>query len=117
MKEEIRNIISDTMKEKATDILTAATTNADKIVEDKLREQTNNLRDDFDDQISTKTKSEHAFKSNVNKSNFDFTKQIDDIWRKTERAIDDKDMVKYFCGFLFVSHPCNTIILLRISSL
>ena len=93
-KEEIKTLISDTLKDKAIDILRAATENADKIVEERLKKGTATLRDDLDEQLASKTQGEHSFKNNINESNFDFCKKIDDIWRKTERAVEEKDKTK-----------------------
>ena len=51
------------------------------------------LKDTIDDEVagcSTNT----IFKNNINKSNFTFCKQIRDIWKKTDRAIEEGQITK-----------------------
>lgn len=94
-KNKIKEIITtSTFQDKAVGILQAATLNAGKLFDQKIRETTNDIRDDFDQQIMQKTRTEHYFKNNINQSNYDFCKQAEDIVTKVERAVDAKHTEK-----------------------
>lgn len=93
-KVEIKNLITQSLQEQSTNILHAATVNASKIVDSKLKLNNAELQNALEDQITQGAKSEHSFDNNINESNHNFCKQLEDIWRKAERAVDDGDKVK-----------------------
>ena len=89
-KTELKEFIKETIKEQSTEVLRAAAINTQTIIEARLTDNTNKLRDDLDEQIAESSKAAHKFTNNINHSNFDFCQQIKDIWGKTERAVEEK---------------------------
>ena len=50
------------------------------------------LREDFDTQLTAKN--DHSFRNNINESNYEFCKEMSEVWRKAERAVDEKETEK-----------------------
>ena len=89
-KNEFKEFIKGTIREQSAEVLRAAAINTNTIVDTRLQDSTIKLRDELDEQIAGSSTTEHKFVNKINYSNFDFCKQIDDIWAKTERSIEEK---------------------------
>ena len=90
-KNDFKEFIKETMKEQSVAILKTAQHNSNLLIEKKLSDNTKKIQDDIDLQMEHQSSREHSFRNNINSSNFDFCKQIDDIWRKADRAREDRD--------------------------
>ena len=75
-REEIKAFYYLHAQGKADDIWKAATENADKIVQERLWKRTSTLRDDFDEQLATKTQSQHSFRDNINSRTLIFVSRL-----------------------------------------
>ena len=93
-KTEMKRLVVATMREQQTSMLQSAATNAEKIAEQKIVKTSSELKDVIDNEVAGSSRGEIAFKNNINKSNFDFCRQVDDMWKKTERAIAEKNEAK-----------------------
>ena len=92
-KTEIKELVKTVLQEQQRDLLRSAASNALSIVEKQIGKTSSELRDAIDDEVAG-CSTDFTFKNNINRSNFNFTKQVNDIWKKTERAIGDGETNK-----------------------
>lgn len=78
--EAIVDLVRSTMREQQQLILKQSVSNFDSTVEKKIRDNNSKLRDTIDDEVAGSSRYEDTpFRNNINKNNFNFCQQIDDI--------------------------------------
>ena len=92
-KEELISFMKETMMEMQQPLLQAAAENTQRIVDVSIKKGKSELKEEMDGEIAECSKHE-KLKNNINESNIDFCRQIKDIWKKAERAVEDKQMEK-----------------------
>ena len=92
-KTEMKAFMRNTMMELQQPLLQAAADNAKQIVETSLKQCNTKLKDEIDEEIAECSNND-KLKNNINQSNLDFCRQIKDIWKKAERAVNEKDTQK-----------------------
>ena len=90
-KAEMKALINDSMKLHTNNIIQVTAANTLKAIDTQIKENKKELREDFDTQLQECSKVDHSFKNNINESNYEFCKELNDVWRKTERAIKEKN--------------------------
>jgi len=74
------------MRQQQQDLLQASAQNSQAIVENGIRECSSRVRDAIDEEIeNVQEYDDFKWKNKINKNNFDFTKQVNDIWKKQEQ--------------------------------
>ena len=91
----IQELIRTTMKEQQIAMLETAAANAEDLIATKLHENNREIRDTLDREMERgATHNDHIFTNNINKNNHSFCKQIDDLWERTERAVQENNQEK-----------------------
>ena len=88
------------MQEQQQGLLHTAAKNSQSIVTTEIRANSSKVRDVIDDEVEKAQEFDDIkWKSKINRNNFDFAKQINDLWEKTERAVTEErqDRVKEYC--------------------
>ena len=93
-KQQMKCLLREIVQEQQVGVLQAAAHNAEKMVEERLQKSQSELKDVIDDEVAGCSHAESTFKNNINRSNYEFCRQVQDIWRKTERAIDERQTPK-----------------------
>ena len=75
------------MQEQQRDLLRTAAYNSWAIVTRERQANTSQVIDTLDTELEKVYEHDAKWKNNINKTNFDFVKQVDDLWEKTERAV------------------------------
>ena len=83
IQQEVRRL----MQEQQRDLLRTAAYNSWAIVTRELQANTSQVIDTLDTELEKVYEHDAKWKNNINKTNFDFVKQVDDLWEKTERAV------------------------------
>ena len=92
-KSEIAAMVANMMQNHQADLLKTAANTALAIVDKRISQNTSELKDTIDAEVAG-CSTDNVFKNNINKSNFNFCQQIRDIWKKTDRAIDEGQHTK-----------------------
>ena len=74
------------------DLLQSAANTASKICEANVKLSTSKLRDSLDDDVNYKD--EQSLRNNINHSNFNFCRDVEMIWNRTERAVNEGSSAK-----------------------
>ena len=91
----IQELIRTPMKEQQTALLGTAAANAEELISTKLRENNTEIRDTHDREMERgATHNDHNFTNNINKNNHSFCKQINDLWERTDRALQENNPEK-----------------------
>ena len=88
--EEIKQIVRDTMQEQQAALLKTAELNARTLLEEDTRTKRHEVLNTIDDEIERTQmldNSNHTWRNNINKSNFDHMKQVHELWERAERAV------------------------------
>ena len=81
------------MQTQQSAFLKSAAINAVDIVDQRISQNNSELKDTIDDEVAG-CSTDVSFKNNINKSNFRYCHQVRDIWKKTDRAIDEGQLTK-----------------------
>ena len=94
-KAEFQALIKETMQEQQQALLQSAALNAENVVTEKIKENNTQIKEAIDTEVAGSSKQHgYTFKNNINKSNADFCRQVQDIWKRTERALDEQNVNK-----------------------
>ena len=93
-RNEMKALMKEIIQEQQVGMLRAAADNAEEIVNDKLKKSQSELKDVIDEEVAGCSYSDSSFKNNINRSNYLFCRQVQDIWKKTERAVDEQETQK-----------------------
>ena len=88
--EDTKIIVRESMQEQQEGLLQLAASNANRIAEQASQASARQVREDLDtDAQRSKLYENLTWNNNINKSNFNFTQQVKDLWERTERAVAD----------------------------
>ena len=90
VQQEVRRI----MQEQQRDLLQTAASNSGAIIARQLQDNTSQVIDTLDSQLLKINEHETKWKGNINKNNFDFAKQVEDLWATIERAVNEGRIVR-----------------------
>ena len=93
-KEEMKAMMTEIMQGHQIDLLRIAQQNAEKVVNEKIKKTQSELQDVIDEEVAGCSYTDTTFKNIINRSNYEFCRQVNDLWKKTERAIEEKDLEK-----------------------
>ena len=82
------------MQDQQQVLLRSAAANTAEIVSQAIKDNNAGLRETIDEVASGSMYDDVIMKNNINRNNFDFCKQVDAIWKKTERAITEGQLEK-----------------------
>ena len=80
-------VTTDTLKSTQREFLQSAAGTATKIVEANIKDSISKLRDTFDEEYSFKD--DVNFTNNLNQNNFDFCREMQSFWNRTDRAVKE----------------------------
>ena len=88
---DVEAFVTAKMQEQQTALLRLVAKNTEGIVAQKIKESNAAIKDVIDKVAGCSTW-DGNFKNNINKSSYDFCKQVEDIWKKTGRAIEEENV-------------------------
>ena len=91
---DVEAFMTAKMQEQQTELLRLAAKNTDVIMAQNIKESNSAIKDVIDDEVEGCSTWDGNFKNNINKSNYDFCKQVEDMWKKTGKAIEEENVPK-----------------------
>ena len=88
LKEAIIQDTINTVKATQKELLQAAAATATKITETGIREDT------IDEEVGMTHDDLASFSNNINRSNFDFCRQVETLWKRARRAVEENNRTK-----------------------
>ncbi len=93
LKQVMREDTIATIKTTQKELLQSAAATASKISEAGVKESAAKLRDAIDEEVGY-TQEDCSFKNNINRSNFDFCREVEALWKRAGRAVEDSNRTK-----------------------
>ena len=84
-KEEKKTFIAEAIQLQTASML-KVTAN---IVDAELKATQVKLKEDQDDRLAESSRTEHLTRNNINESNYEFCRELEDVWNRTERAVTE----------------------------
>ena len=94
IKEHVRLDTIATMKATQKEMLQSAANTATKITKTSIDETSSKLRDAIDEEFCDGSKRDQNLGNNINQSNYNFCREVETIWKRAARAVDDNNKTK-----------------------
>ena len=93
IKDLVRSNTIDVVKATQKELLQSAANTATKICEANVKASSSQLRDVIDDEVTSKH-DDFKFRSNINQSHYEFCREVEQLWRRVDRAVSDGSSTK-----------------------